>query len=43
MEGREKTAPEHLQEGDLVLIKQRKAGGLRLPLMGPFKFLKYRG
>ena len=36
-------APEGLKEGDLVLIKQRKAGGLRLPLMGPFRFIKYRG
>ena len=41
--GLDKTAPENLEAGDLVLIKQRKAGGLRLPLMGPFRFIQYRG
>jgi hypothetical protein len=39
----EKFAPTDIQEGDLVLIKQRKTGGLRLPAMGPFTFKGYRG
>ena len=29
-------------EGDLVLLRQRRAGGLRLPATGPYRFLQYR-
>ena len=29
-------------EGDLVLLGQRRAGGLRLPATGPYRFLRYR-
>ena len=28
--------------GDLVLLRQRRAGGLRLPAQGPYTFVRYR-
>ena len=39
----DRLAPDDIQPGDLVLIKYRKTGGLRLPTMGPFIFKTYRG
>ena len=31
------------QPGDLVLLRSRRAGGLRLPAQGPYRFKFYRG
>lgn len=31
-----------LQQGDLVLVKNRSAGSLETPLVGPFRFLRYK-
>ena len=30
------------QSGDLVLLRQRRSGGLRLPATGPYRFVRYQ-
>ena len=37
------TEPSQYLPGDLVLLKQRKVGGLRLPTVGPFRFVSFAG
>ena len=31
-----------LEQGDLVLVKNRSSGSLETPLVGPFRFLRYK-
>lgn len=40
----EPLAPEiEYKNGDLVLLRSRRAGGLKLPAQGPYRFKHYRG